>query len=185
MDLFKTGLGLNAAQTLLINGGDTLQQSPDALVGQMIDDKYKIVAHLASGGTASVFKATRVDQEFEKDVAVKILHDEKLVDSRVSQFNNEKQLMATLRHDNILSIIDSGVLAERYPYLIMDYLDGRTLLAYIKEEQPSAAQINQWIKALLDAVGFLHDNQIIHRDIKPANIFIDASSTLSYRPCVV
>jgi serine/threonine protein kinase len=91
-------------------------------------------------------------------------------------FRDEANAVANLRHDNIVSIFDYGD-HEGSPYLVMDYIEGRTLYHIIQERQTLKYwQRLQWIEDLCAGLGYAHRHKLVHRDIKPANLIIDGST---------
>ena len=91
-------------------------------------------------------------------------------------FRDEANVVANLRHDNVVSIFDYGD-HEGRPYLVMDYIEGRTLDRVIQERQP--LKISRRIRLIEDlcaGLGHAHRHKLVHRDIKPANLIIDGST---------
>src|SRR5215470_3484559 len=96
-------------------------------VGDLIDERYKLVQVMASGSMGAVYKAERVP--VGKIVAVKFLHASFANDSEFqARFDRETRVMSKLNHPNCVSVLDFGVW-ENAPYLVMDFVAGRTLRA--------------------------------------------------------
>src|SRR5262249_5773094 len=88
-------------------------------------------------------------------------------------FRDEANTVANLRHDNVVSIFDYGD-HEGNPYLVMDYIDGRTLYQVIQaQEMLGRPRRLQLIEDLCAGLGYAHRHKLVHRDIKPANLIID------------
>lgn len=142
------------------------------LIGKRINDRYKILEFIGGGGMANVYLAR--DIILERDVAIKILrldfaNDEELI----RRFHREAQSATSLVHPNIVNIFDVGEEKDIY-YIVMEYVDGKTLKQYIQDHHP--IPINKAIDIMLQissAISHAHQNNIIHRDIKPQNILID------------
>lgn len=147
------------------------------LVNVTLGNRYEILDKIGTGGMATVYKAK--DNLLNRFVAIKILRDslegEKQV---VSNFIKEAQSAASLAHNNIVSVFDVGE-EDGLNYMVMEYVDGITLKAYIKEKGvlpwqeacDFAIQIGQGINEA-------HLQNIIHRDIKPQNILMTKDKVL-------
>ncbi len=133
---------------------------------------YKITRPIAEGGMASVYLA--VQESLERPVVLKLL--KKFNDVYQSaRFVKEGQIIASLNHNNIITIYDIGVFGERY-YLSMEYLEGGNLEDKILEGITPAAALDM-VEVIGDCLDFLHKRNIIHRDIKPANILFHSDGT--------
>jgi serine/threonine-protein kinase len=112
--------------------------------------------------------------EIGRKVAVKVLHADFARDQTVlTRFLNEARAANAIRHPNIIEILDSGVLADRTPYLVMELLEGEPLSARIKRVGPLPLnEIFDFSYQTASALSAAHAKGIVHRDLKPDNLFI-------------
>lgn len=143
-----------------------------SLIGRQIG-AYRIVAQIASGGMGQVYLASRSDEHFHKDVAIKLVRPELVSEESVRRFADERQTLARLEHPNIARLLDGGITDDGYPYFIMEYVDGRPIDRYCDDEKLTIPQRLRLFQEVCKAVQFAHQNLIVHRDIKPGNVLID------------
>ena len=138
---------------------------------QVFSDRYQLVNHIARGGMAQVYLAR--DLLLDRPVALKVLFPELSVDRAfVERFRREAKAAANLTHPNIVSIYDWGQGQNTY-FIVMEYVDGRTLSSILREgplDAARAAGIGADVAAALD---FAHRRGVIHRDVKPGNVLIN------------
>ena len=140
-------------------------------VGDLIDERYKLVEVMASGSMGAVYKAERVP--VGKVVAVKFLHASFANDSEFqARFDRETRVMSKLAHPNCVSVVDFGVWKDE-PYLVMDFVAGTTLRQ--REDTGGRVPVTQALqlaRQIAAGLAHAHAQGIVHRDIKPANIMI-------------
>jgi len=152
---------------------------PTNLTGQMLG-KVRVDMFLARGGMADVFVGTHTT--LNRSVAIKFLKGDLQDEPDLRErFEREAQVIAMLRHPNIVQVFDFDS-HENQPYLIMEYVPGTSLSAYLRElhnklQRLSPAQITRLLTNLANALQYAHDNNVIHRDIKPANILLTSRTT--------
>lgn len=142
------------------------------MIGRHFMDRYQIVSKLGSGGTAVVYKA--IDTVLNREVTVKILQEQFTSNQKfVMRFRKEAQAIAALSHPNIVSVYDVGNSDEGKPYLIMEYVEGRTLKDVINRLGPlSLDRSLDYVHQILAGLNHAHSFGVVHRDIKPQNIMI-------------
>ncbi len=143
----------------------------DAMIGRRVG-AYKIVQRIGRGGMATVYLASRADEQYEKQVAIKILLPELDSDDLLRRFRNERQTLAKLDHPNIVKLLDGGTTEEGLPYLVMDYVDGIPVDQHCDNHKLSTDQRLRLFCQICAAVQCAHQNHIVHRDLKPSNILI-------------
>lgn len=155
-------------------GGADLEQDDtiDPFLGIILDEKYELVELLGGGGTGVVYKANHT--MLKNFVAVKMLFPHMV--SRqlaVRRFQQEAKATASLSHPNILKVTDYGTAEQGQPYLVMEYLEGKSLAELLEAEGDLPPYLA--VEIILQATAGLmhaHTKQVIHRDIKPSNLML-------------
>ena len=142
----------------------------------ILDDRYEIIEQIGVGGMAKVYKAK--DRLLDRFVAIKILKEQYAEDSEfLKKFNNEAQSAAKLSHVNIVNVFDIGqdlYKGEMIYYIVMEYVDGKTLKdEIVSKGKLSNHDIIDFSIQIAQALKIAHQAGIVHRDIKPQNILID------------
>ncbi len=140
-----------------------------ALVGQTIDERYRIDEVLGSGGMGAVFKGYHLGLEHE--VAIKVLHPDLMGRTSAKRFQREAQSASKLDHPNIVRVTDFGSLPNGGNYLVMQLLEGQELTDMLGGPWVPERAVNL-IMQVCSALEHAHYHGIVHRDLKPANIFI-------------
>jgi serine/threonine-protein kinase len=140
------------------------------LIGKTLGN-YQIMEELGRGGMAVVYKAYQ--QSLNRYVALKVLPPQLGFDQAfVERFQREARAAAGLQHPNIVVVYDVGH-EEGIHYIVMEYLEGRTLKAVIDLESPMPPQRVQGIVSQIGAaLDYAHRRGFVHRDVKPANVFV-------------
>jgi serine/threonine-protein kinase len=146
--------------------------------GQLEIGPYRTIAAIGRGGMGAVYRAERVDDEFDQEVALKLLHRDMDTPELRARFLAERQLLAGLSHPNIAHLLDGGVTDEGRPYFVMELVEGTPITRYCAEAELSTEQVLRLYLDIIDAVSYLHRNLVVHRDLKPSNIFVDAGETV-------
>ncbi len=138
---------------------------------------YKVIREIGRGGMGTVYLAARADEEFRKQVAVKLVTAGFDHESIIRRFRNERQILAGLDHPNIARLLDGGTTESGAPYFVMEYVQGQTIREYCDTHRLTTLERLKLFRTVCSAVHFAHQNQIVHRDIKPANILVTADGT--------
>lgn len=150
--------------------------SPDPLIGQQIGP-YEVQQRLGGGGMGIVYLASRVDGQFRKRVALKVLKPGMDSEEILRRFRTERQILAALDHPNIARLLDGGTTERGLPFFAMEYVEGRPITEYCEQEGlPIGARL-ELFRTVCSAVQFAHQNLVVHRDLKPANILVGADGT--------
>ena len=148
--------------------------APESLLGSTIDGRYRLTAHLATGGMGAVFRAEHI--YMRKEMALKVLRPDLTASIEiVERFRREAEIASSLEHENIVRVTDFGRSPEGYLFLVMELLEGESLFDKLRRTGPlpveEAVQILGRICAGLEAA---HRRGVVHRDLKPENIFLHA-----------
>jgi serine/threonine protein kinase len=150
------------------------QMTERTLVGEVIDNQFKIIEVLGKGGMSVVYKALYL--VLNKIVAIKTMHSHLVTDSdALLRFKREAQAASQLDHPNVIKIYGFGITsgANVQPYIVMDYLEGAALSDVIKSHGflPVPEALKIFIQ-VCNALNQAHNKGVIHRDLKPSNIML-------------
>ena len=139
--------------------------------GEIIAEKYVLLKPIAKGGMGSVWVAQ--NQLTERRVAIKFMLPElSSSPDTIQRFFREAKASARIDHPSIVDVLDLGTLPDGAPFLVMEYLEGRSLERIIDTEPLSPLQAAAIMLDVVRALQAAHVAGIVHRDLKPANIFI-------------
>ena len=160
-------------QTVALDEEESPRRRQAALAaGTVLRDTYEIVRRIGQGGMGDVYEAKHA--RLTGRYAVKVLPPEFALNEAVlSRFHREAQIASGLQHPNIVQVIDFHETDDGTPYLVMEFLDGEDLAAWMDRRGPiplaEAMPLVEQIGAALTAV---HRRGIVHRDVKPQNVFL-------------
>ena len=143
----------------------------------LLGGRYELGATLGVGGMAEVYRGR--DSRLGRDVAVKILRTELAADPTfLARFRREAQAAASLNHPHIVAVYDTGE-DGGVPYIVMEYVEGKTLRDVLRTEGRMLPQRALEIVAdVCSALEYSHVAGIVHRDIKPANVMLTSNGTV-------
>ncbi|MDD4702568.1 MAG: bifunctional serine/threonine-protein kinase/formylglycine-generating enzyme family protein [Desulfovibrio sp.] len=160
--------------------------------GLILNDKWEILEHIASGGKGDVYRAHQ--KSLHRSVALKVISSNFLdslkddiseLEAERERFRREVRVMASIRHSYVLQVIDFDrcfVDGEELEYIVMEYIPGSTLRGTMPEQGygMDRSAVTSWLKQyflpVLQGLIAVHDSGVIHRDIKPENIMLDGST---------
>jgi serine/threonine protein kinase len=157
--------------------------SIEALIGQIIDEKYRIEKLLGQGGMGAVYLATHLGTG--RTVAIKIIAPQFMNQAEfVERFKREAEATGRLRHPNVINVTDFGFSSlrqDKLAYLVMEYLNGNTLSDLLKKQAKLPLDlVVDIVEQICLAVEEAHKIGIIHRDLKPDNIWLEPNGRGSY-----
>ena len=145
--------------------------SSDALIGAVLDQRYRIESEIGAGGFGTVYSARQL--KFDREVAIKILNaDAASTPEHVRRFETEARVVAQLRHPATLTLLDFGQTDEGRFYAVTERLHGKPLDDLLARGPLESARVLRLLRQICDSLVEAHDQKIIHRDLKPSNIFI-------------
>jgi tetratricopeptide (TPR) repeat protein len=154
----------------------TFSELDQSWTGRMLGP-YKLLDEIGAGGMGVVYRATRADDEYQQNVAVKIVGGVFVSKQLVDHFRAERQILANLNHPNVARLLDGGTTAEGLPYLVMEFVEGTPIDEYCDTHHLPLCERLALFVQLCGAVQYAHQNLIIHRDLKPGNILVTADGT--------
>ncbi len=134
--------------------------------------QYRVISEIGHGGMGTVYLAERDDDEYHKQVAIKVVRRGLDTEDILRRFRNERQILARLDHPNIARLLDGGTTSYGLPYFVMEYVEGLPLTEYCERNDISLTERLRLFRAVCSAIHFAHQNLVIHRDIKPGNILV-------------
>src|ERR671912_1321984 len=138
-----------------------------------LDERYLLERKLGQGGMGLVFKAHH--KFIKTQHAIKVILPDLVGNdpSLAARFRQEAMAAAAIRHPNTVSVTDYGVLQGTTPYLVMEFVEGRSLhdILQIEGKLPPAVALETML-AICEGVGAAHREEIVHRDLKPLNILL-------------
>ncbi len=148
------------------------EENDDDLIGQTIGGHYEILSRIGSGGMSTVYKARHT--LLDKFVAIKFILPKLIYDKQTAKrFQQEAKAATELHHENICAVKEFEIHKENRAFLVMDYLDGKSLTDVIaKEGKLSSRRALDIAAQICTGLSHAHSKNVIHRDIKPANIVL-------------
>ena len=188
VDLFQQSSQTSVDENIVIIS-DNLSDHSERLLDSAISSsrpedpkstaQYEIGEKISTGGQSDVYLAYRSDGTFKKTVIMKVLKHKYTSTEDRAAFLKEIQILADLQHPNVVKIIDAGFNAENEPWMVLEYLQGLHLDAYIEQNNLSTKAIVRLIIDISESLSYIHNKNINHLDIKPANIIVKMSNGLA------
>jgi serine/threonine protein kinase len=146
----------------------------NSMIGRRVG-AYRLDEEVGRGGMGVVYRASRVDGEFDQTVAIKLIKRGMDTDLILKRFRRERQITAALNHPNIAYFFGGGSTDDGLPYFVMEYIAGRPLYKYCDENRLNLKERLAIFRQICWAVQAAHDIQVIHRDLKPSNIMVTSA----------
>lgn len=131
---------------------------------------YRLTSLLGHGGMGSVYLGERIEGGFSQRVAIKLLLNAH--PGMRERFRQEQAILANLRHPHIAQLLDGGESEQRIPYLVMEYVQGESILDWCQSHRLTVPARIHLMLSVASALAHAHNHLIVHRDIKPSNILV-------------
>ena len=145
----------------------------DKMIGARIA-QYRLVERLGTGGMGDVYRAVRADDQFEKQVAIKLVRQGLDKEFVYARFRKERQILAGFEHENIARLLDGGTTEEGHPYFVMELVEGKAIDEYCNQHKLGTDARIELFQSVCSAVRYAHQRLVVHRDLKPSNILVTA-----------
>jgi serine/threonine-protein kinase len=143
------------------------------LVGSQVGGRYKVISAVGAGSMGVVYRATQLSTA--REMAIKVLHGTEggPGSAHVRRFRREAKAVSALNHENIVRLFDFGFMDDGQPYIVTDFIEGKTLAQLLRERgRLSIEEATPLLKQVCSAVQEAHRLKIVHRDLKPENIIL-------------
>ncbi len=154
--------------------GAALEAQVDPMIGQLLGGKYKVLRLIGEGGMGAVYEGEQPLGTTKRRVAVKTLHPHLSRDPKIkARFEREVGTVAELEHPNTIQVHDFGATPEGILYIVMEYLQGRSLAGELEKQGPmSPERVVNVLQQVCGSLEEAHGRGIVHRDLKPDNVVL-------------
>ncbi|KCZ93408.1 protein kinase [Hyphomonas johnsonii MHS-2] len=164
-------LAADASSETALRTGGAGHDAADPIAPERVG-AYRITGLIGQGGMGAVYRGERATNDFDHTAAIKVVRPGVLSDTLVERFQRERQILATLNHPNIARLYDGGQMIDGSPYMVMEYVEGRSIIDWANDNNSTTTQRLTLFRDLCGAVSYAHQNLIIHRDITPSNVMV-------------
>jgi serine/threonine-protein kinase len=177
----NTRLRLEAAAVLAAHRTATVTERPPRWVADTANSRslsgarigaYRLEELIGRGGMGEVYRAQRADEQYRQEVAIKLVRSGLAARDLVQRFRVERQILASLQHPNIATLLEGGVTEDGQPFLAMQYVHGVAITEYANAHRLSIEARLQLFRTVCEAVQYAHAHLVVHRDLKPSNILV-------------
>jgi eukaryotic-like serine/threonine-protein kinase len=134
---------------------------------------WRVLEDAGSGGMGTVYRAERADGAFEMNAAIKLIRVQR--QSLDERLKLERELLARLDHRHIARLIDGGATPDGQAYLVMEWVEGKTLPQYLQSDSPSFDTRLDLFEQIAEAVAHAHQRRVVHGDLKPGNVMVTSN----------
>jgi non-specific serine/threonine protein kinase/serine/threonine-protein kinase len=143
----------------------------DRLIGRRLG-AYRIDRVIGQGGMGIVYRGIRDDGHYRQEVAIKFVAMSLFADLARQRFQQEREILATLKHPYIARLLDAGTSEDGLPYFVMELVDGSPIDAYCEQRGLNVDDRLRLVGCVCDAVQYAHQHLVVHRDLKPTNVLV-------------
>jgi len=163
--------GLSLDTAIEMEAGSLLEGP--ALLGARLG-AYRVVREIGHGGMGAVYLAERADDQYDKQVALKVVKRGMDTDAVLRRFRHERQILAGLEHPYIARLIDGGTTPDGRPFFVMERVEGEPIDVYCRTQKLDMESRLRLFLRVCEAVSHAHASLVVHRDLKPRNILVTA-----------
>ncbi len=145
---------------------------PDGVELGTVVGAYRLTSKIGEGGMGDVYRAERADGLFGHAVALKVTRGSVLDPAAAIRFATERQILATLQHPHIVTLLDGGTLADGRAYLVMELVEGAPITRNCADRRLGLDERLLLFRQVCTAAHYAHRHAIVHRDLKPANVLV-------------
>lgn len=154
-------------------GWEEIERESASWIGRRIGP-YEIIELIGEGGMGSVYRAARADEQYQKQVAIKVVKMGLGTPLALARFRAERQILANLDHPNIARLLDGGTTESGLPYVVMELIEGQPIDEYCEVHGLRVEERLRLFRTVCLAVHYAHQHLVVHRDLKPGNILVTA-----------
>lgn len=163
-------------RTIISKAAESFDESDSTPLVDQRFGAYRITGLISQGGMAEVYRAVRDDDQYKKEVAIKLIRRSPGFNLLMSRFRYERQILASLEHPYIARFLDGGT-TDGIPYFVMEYIEGLPITDYCKQNNLDINDRLRLFRSVCEAVQYAHRNLVIHRDLKPSNLLVLSDGT--------
>lgn len=138
---------------------------------------YRVERLLGHGGMGAVYLASRDDEHYAKQVAIKVVPSGLDHAAMLERFRQERQILARLEHPYIARLLDGGATETGAPYIVMEYVQGEPVDKWCEERRLDVRARIELFRKVCEAISYAHRQLVVHRDLKPGNILVTEDGT--------
>ena len=161
----------SSATSHILTGQAIIDNTEDTVAPEQIG-AYRITGLIGQGGMGAVYRGERIADDFDHDVAIKVIRPGILSEALIERFQRERQLLASFSHPNIARLYDGGTTQDHSPYIIMEFIDGAPITDWADQQKLDLMQRLKLFRSACRAVAYAHQNLVIHRDLTPSNVLV-------------
>lgn len=145
---------------------------PSLGIGSQIGP-FRVLAFAGRGGMGEVYRAARVDADFDQQVALKVLRRDPLSRQLQGILKRERQILSRLEHPGIARLIDGGDSTDGQAWLALEWVDGNAVDRHCIDQRLGPQAVCELFVAIVEAVAYAHERLVLHGDLKPSNVLVD------------
>ncbi|MEO0472257.1 MAG: protein kinase [Bacteroidota bacterium] len=139
---------------------------------------YHIIEQIGEGGMGVVYRVERTAEDFEQELALKLIRPGMFKGESVRRFRQERQILAKLTHPGIARLYDGGRTPDGQLFFTMELVEGKDLIHFLSQQETGIRERIHHFKKVAEAIAYAHSRLVLHLDLKPANILVNAEEEI-------